>query len=476
MRRSRLQCLACAFGAAALLAAAPAPARTLPVSITFESLPAFDEPHTPAQYDRVGLLKTVAENKTPDAVLIILPGFTAGAGLVRSLAAAIVERADGRVAVWAVDRRTFALEDHRGMRLGGGDPSRAFAYYFSSGSGFTERKEADFAFMRYWGVATTVQDVRAVVHAARARYPHARILLGGHSMGATIAQAFAAWDFEGTPGFREIDGLVLIDGGGHDDDWVRDTGLKQYHEGIAAIEKGEYYWNDPARGASPEFLRLGEIGAFAALGSTSRDAPSFLAPLLPQMFTLPPGVVITNAAAFGLATDHETTKISYFAANCGTLDHTPRAVIRASGVALLGWKDAGAVGEPTSLFTFAAALTELRETNGLEWYGARALNAEIDLLANLDSRSPLTAALCAQHGLTATHTAEVNLPVFGFACGQSEDTTDRLEWYRGRIASSDVTLLTAADYAHLDPLFAGDRAGGNRLLAALVPWLKKRVN
>ena len=39
------------------------------------------------------------------------------------------------------------------------------------------------------------------------------MILGGHSAGASTAVAYAAWDFGGHPGYRDIDGLVLIDGG-----------------------------------------------------------------------------------------------------------------------------------------------------------------------------------------------------------------------------------------------------------------------
>ena len=39
------------------------------------------------------------------------------------------------------------------------------------------------------------------------------MILGGHSAGASTAVAYAAWDFAGRPGYRDIDGLVLIDGG-----------------------------------------------------------------------------------------------------------------------------------------------------------------------------------------------------------------------------------------------------------------------
>ena len=40
-----------------------------------------------------------------------------------------------------------------------------------------------------------------------------RVVLGGHSLGGTITVAYATWDFGGRAGARDLDGLVLIDGG-----------------------------------------------------------------------------------------------------------------------------------------------------------------------------------------------------------------------------------------------------------------------
>ena len=39
------------------------------------------------------------------------------------------------------------------------------------------------------------------------------MILGGHSLGASLTTIYAAWDFDGRPGHRDVDGLVLIDGG-----------------------------------------------------------------------------------------------------------------------------------------------------------------------------------------------------------------------------------------------------------------------
>ena len=57
----------------------------------------------------------------------------------------------------------------------------------------------------------TLQDVRRVVLSARRQGK--RVILGGHSLGASMTVAYASWDFDGRPGYKDLDGLVLIDGG-----------------------------------------------------------------------------------------------------------------------------------------------------------------------------------------------------------------------------------------------------------------------
>ena len=39
------------------------------------------------------------------------------------------------------------------------------------------------------------------------------VWLGGHSLGASLTAAYAAWDFDGKAGFKDVEGLVMIDGG-----------------------------------------------------------------------------------------------------------------------------------------------------------------------------------------------------------------------------------------------------------------------
>src|SRR3954462_12803470 len=58
---------------------------------------------------------------------------------------------------------------------------------------------------------TEVEDLNRVVK--RARRGGRTVVVGGHSLGGSIAAAYATWDFGGRPGARGLDGLVFIDGG-----------------------------------------------------------------------------------------------------------------------------------------------------------------------------------------------------------------------------------------------------------------------
>ena len=144
--------------------------------------------------------------------------------------------------------------------------------------------------MRHWGLATALSDLRVVVRRARECVgPRGKVFLGGHSLGGMLAQCYAAWEFPGRPGHDEIDGLVLIDGAVGGPDWTRTTGLAQDQAGMAAIRSGDYYWDDPARGAAPRLGILAQVAALAASLPAWRDEPSLVAPLVPELLSLPPG-------------------------------------------------------------------------------------------------------------------------------------------------------------------------------------------
>ena len=145
-------------------------------------------------------------------VLILVPGTQGGAGDFSLVGPEIVRRVPG-LQVWAYERRSQAFEDHTGFATG--DPDRAFGYYLG-GQAIGSRRFAPVAgatvpFVREWGLKLALEDLRRVVR--RARRGGREVILGGHSLGASMALAYAAWDFGGRAGHRDLSGLVLIDGG-----------------------------------------------------------------------------------------------------------------------------------------------------------------------------------------------------------------------------------------------------------------------
>jgi pimeloyl-ACP methyl ester carboxylesterase len=199
----------------------------------------------------------------PEAVIILIPGFLGGATTFDPLARDLAFQGQGRITVWAVDRRPNQLEDQLGgnhARDGAqaGDLNAIFEgaqFYFADTNalplddfpgpddldvnlngvddpqtpltdGFgNERLPVLFTqddvrpFMAHWGIDLYMRDWMLLVDKARALVGEdGVVLLGGHSQGTTWASIFAAYDFDPTPavdpGYAHIDGLILLEGGG----------------------------------------------------------------------------------------------------------------------------------------------------------------------------------------------------------------------------------------------------------------------
>ena len=157
----------------------------------------------PGKYDRVFVQKIGP--RAAKRVLVLVPGFFGGAGGITPVARDIVARVPG-LAVWIVDRRENALEDTSVFERG--DAQAAFDYYL----GFQYKAVRDAPWAGRWGLKVALGDLRRVILAARAG-GRREVILGGHSLGASTTAAYAAWDFGGRPGYRDIEGMVLIDGG-----------------------------------------------------------------------------------------------------------------------------------------------------------------------------------------------------------------------------------------------------------------------
>ena len=303
---SRRCALWTAFVVVVLLAAAPGAG-----AATFRWIDGYDEPSTPAAYDKVGIL----EEGSPHArnVLVLAPGTSASAASFAPLAKLIADRTHGWQ-VWVVERRENLLEDHSQVdraKRGEATPQDVFDYYlgFLTNPAITDHfqaiPDADVAFARNWGMKVAIEDLRRVIAQARG---HGRdVVLGGHSLGGSIATAYATWDFGGRAGASDLDGLVLIDGG----------------SGPATLTADEATQRLAALAAGSPWLSFGGIpspfaGLFNIVGSTfARLVPDELAtlqdwPLLPA--NLKPPVPATSEAAYGYALDTETSPPNLVAA------------------------------------------------------------------------------------------------------------------------------------------------------------------
>ena len=397
-------------------------------------------------------------------VLVLMPGTAGGAGDFTLDARHLVKSVDG-LQVWAIDRRSQAFEDtavfeqaDRGEVsledmfdyylgwLGGASPPRHFNFLNVN----------DYPFTRDWGMEVALNDARAVVLKARDKGKR-RVALGGHSLGASLTVAYAAWDFNGRPGFKDLDGLVLIDGGllGSFDAFT----LAEAQQRITELENSNPFLDLLGLGF-PELTGLfAEAGGLFAERAPTASATKLQAfPLLPPQFN--PPIPVTNRALFGHAFDRDTSPQSL------SLIH-----INAGGFAPSGsprdWVDGGV----TPVSRLAATFGQ-EPSNGIEWYFPKRLT--IDTNGANEMRQNDVANFL---GLRLLHTKKVDLPLYSI---QTELTNggvlrgSRAFIGRAKTTRKESVLVNAdPEQSHLDPLTAGWRQ--NRFFKTVVPFLRERV-
>ena len=396
----------------------------------------------PAKYDRV-----FVQQLGPAAahtVLVLVPGTSGGAGGVTPVARDIVRRVPG-LQVWIVDRREQAFEDTSVFRSR--DPQAAQDYYLG-----LQYRRVDGASARYvadWGLKLQLSDLRSVIR--RARAGGRRVILGGHSAGASTAVAYAAWDFGGRAGYRDLDGLVLIDGGllGSFDS----ADLARAKRELADIRTGKVFLDLLGFGI-PEingiFAQVGALWAYER-----PDEPSALQefPLLPAIFK--PSVRVTNEAQFAYAFDETTSPDSL------ALIHIHAGRLADAGDPR-GWQD----GELTPIRRFAKAYSA-DSPNATEWYYPRRL------LLDFDAASPLRQTPAARYlGLRLLHGKQIDLPLYAYSTDLTEGRVARGARRLARISRvRRPTVVDDRSAAHLDPLSAAPST--NRFLKTVVPFLKR---
>ena len=365
-------------------------------------------------------------------VLVLVPGSGGSGGSFSQIAPAIVTRVPN-LQVWATDRRGDALADLRGFS--GGDPAQAYGYYFGrqpiDSKMFDANVAAEHPEARAWGLPVALADLRRVVAAARDG-GRRKVILGGHSIGAATTLAYASWDFGGRPGYRDLAGMVLIDGGELGTFGTPTTA--QARAGLTRLRRAATPFNDRLGiGAPWIFGVLGQIGALYALAAP--DQPSVLAanPLVPPQFR-PPGSP-TNADFFAFAAKAAGIDV----AHCGA--------------------------------TEAARLVSSQPHTLGSWYYPSRL--DVDLIGAASLRSdPVTRLLGLSGGLR--HLASVPVPLYAFATGDIPTTLKGARAFLALSRSPRAAAVLAQDTSlrHVDPLCVP--FAKSRFLQTLVPWLRKR--
>lgn len=410
----------------------------------------------PSKYDRV-FVERFGSAKAKK-VLVLAPGTQGGAGDFGLVGPELVQRVPG-LQVWAMDRRTQAFEDLSGFASG--DPQKAFDYYLGGG-GFKPVAGADVPFVRDWGLPLALEDLRRVVRLAR-KGGKREVVLGGHSLGASLAVAYAAWDFKGRPGHRDLDGLLLIDGGLLGT--FTSPSFTRARARLAALRKADPFLDLLGIGVPWAVGVFTGIGGQAAVRDPQGRSTLAESPVLPA-FVKPP-FPVTNEALIGRVFDRDTSPPG--------LDLVR---VRAGRVAPSGdprpWQD----GEVTPVQNLAAFLAR-QPVNAIEWYFPQRLTLDVDGASRLPGRNdPMTKLL----KLRTWHTRTIDVPLFAF----ETDLTD------GRVAPgvTDGRVLRGArrlierskidpnrselvdqgnSTSHLDPLTAAPES--NSFLSTVGPFL-----
>jgi hypothetical protein len=440
--------------ALALAVAAPAAG-----AARFSWIAGFDDPATPDQYDRVGILKEGSPHARK--ILILVPGTSASAAYLAPLARDIVSRARGWQ-VWSVERRENQFEDHTmvdRVKRGEATPQQLFDYYLgyilnpNVPEHFVSIPDTEVLFAREWGMRVAVEDVKQVVK--QARRDAREVVLGGHSLGGSITTAYATWDFNGRAGGDDLSGLVYIDGG----------------SGPATLTaEGATLALQNLQNVSP-WLAFGGIappfaGLFNVTGSTlakvAPNEPSILQgfPFIPAGLRAP--VLVTNEAGYGYALDTETSPPSLTAA------HVHAGRLAASGTPR-GWDDAGELS-PIQRVADMFSGTGLPGMDGTAWYHPQRLTIDSGAVG-AGIANPAQGVL----DVRSTHGRDLRrLPIYAFAAalgGQRVLDAARLLATQSGIPDRKVTLIDgSATYAHVDPVSAYPQ---NDFVDRLLPFLRK---
>ncbi|QYX78694.1 alpha/beta hydrolase [Streptomyces akebiae] len=405
----------------------------------------------PVGSDRVHVLKVGPRDA--ETVVVLVPGMFGAANGFRLMARDLVASVPG-VQVWALDRREENLADRTGFGSGTADP---VGYYLDGR--YRSLEPASAGYVGRWGLERALDDLRCVVLAARAG-GRRRVVLGGHSWGATSALAYAAWDFDGRPGYRDLAGLAVLDGG------VRGafegTGTpvqdspEEVRERLAAIAGGrvlDMTLSGVGLGDRAESTQIWyQLAGWYA--HHDPDGRSVLQDRVPAALRVP--FPVTNAALLGSFVD------AGFGWPNDISVHSGRLAPAGDGGGVRGWVDDGITPIGRVAQAYAGPVPGV-----WEWYWPARLSVDLDV-----SDAYADTDLARTLGLRLRHAAGLDIPLYAFQTSYSKGTV--VEGARRVVAESRVPYAAYESddgMNHLDPLFAA--TAHNTATRTLAEFLRK---
>jgi pimeloyl-ACP methyl ester carboxylesterase len=416
----------------------------------------------------------------------------------------LVPALKNKVQVWGIDRRSQCLEDTSGFSASSMKDILGYYYFGSPMNGKTFKPAAvgdpGVEAARNWGLGTTLEDIRAVVLAAKSG--GRKVVLGGHSLGGSLTSEYATWDFNGTAGYRDLAGMVLIDGAARGTFGAQPDANKVATD-IAGLSAGTPF--SQILPGAPSHLTgvLPEMSAMYAIKEPKSNGAlqgllnavgfgSFTRPITDDGHGNKLGK-LTNEGGLGYAFDRDTSPAAFqlFHMNMGSLKES--TVV--GGAA--GWTDGGLTD-----LADVKQLFGVEPGNFVEWYFPKRLSIEVGSATNL-SKNSITDSL----GLRTWHLADVNVPLYAFETGLTCSDSSlgvgngRPEIVPGNSASVDAmmtwinankstdcgvlqgakslknaskitkgTFVSDHNQEHLDPLVA--RAKDNKFQSTVTTFLK----
>lgn len=413
----------------------------------------------PAKTDQVRVLKQGPASAKK--VLLLVPGTSASASYFKPLASSLLTKLPGWQ-VWSISRREVALEDTSVLDkslAGTASSQELFDYYLgwlgnpSITTHFQPVANAAVPYAQDWGMKVAIDDLRKVV--TLARKGGRQVVLGGHSLGGSIAEAYATWDFNGRAGAKDLAGLVLIDGAGGDG--TKPIALADAQARLDKIKGGQPFLDLVGLGLPWAAGVFNAVGSRLALKAPNDASLLQTWPVLPSY--LKPPVPATNAAAYGFALDTETgpASLALVQMHLGHLADSgdPRP-----------WQD----GELVTVARAASVFAGISGMDGSSWYHPSRLSLDAAAV-NGGLKNPAQDLL----DVHATHGRDVKLPIYAFATSLGStrviDAARRLA-SRSKVSPKKVVLVNRdKTNAHIDPIAAPPAT--NDFIKTVVPFLKK---